>query len=59
MSDKKVLFLAFLINIAMIFVDIIYGLIMNSSSLIADAAHNSGDAFILGTSILMIGCCIL
>ncbi len=54
MSDKKVLFFAFLINIAMIFVDVIYGLIMNSSSLIADAAHNSGDAFILGASILVV-----
>ena len=34
--------------------DIVYGLIMNSSSLLGDAAHNSGDAFILGTSILVV-----
>ena len=54
MSNKKVLVIAFLINLAMIFVDIVYGLIMNSSSLLGDAAHNSGDAFILGASILVV-----
>ncbi len=54
MSNKKVLFFAFLINMTMIFVDVIYGFIMNSSSLLGDAAHNSGDAFILGASILVV-----
>ena len=38
----------------MMALDIVYGLIMNSSSLLGDAAHNSGDAFILGTSILVV-----
>ncbi len=54
MSDKKILVIAFLINVAMIIVDVFYGLIMGSSSLLGDAAHNSGDAFILGASILVV-----
>ena len=38
----------------MITADLIYGLIMNSASLLSDAANNSGDAFILGSSLLVL-----
>ena len=54
MTNKKILIIAFSINLMMMALDIVYGLIMNSSSLLGDAAHNSGDAFILGTSILVV-----
>ena len=35
-------------------VDLWYGLMMNSASLLGDAANNSGDVFILGSSILVL-----
>ena len=34
--------------------DLTYGLMMNSASLLSDAANNSGDVFILGSSILVL-----
>ena len=38
----------------MITADLLYGLIMNSASLLSDAANNSGDVFILGSSLLVL-----
>ena len=35
-------------------VDLWYGLMMKSASLLGDAANNSGDVFILGSSILVL-----
>ena len=35
-------------------VDLWYGLMMNSAALLSDAANNSGDVFILGSSILVL-----
>ncbi len=51
---RNSLILAFIINIIMIGADLTYGLMMNSASLLGDAANNSGDAFIFGASILVI-----
>ena len=51
---RNSLILAFIINIIMIGADLTYGLMMNSASLLSDAANNSGDAFIFGASILVI-----
>ena len=51
---RNALIVAFIINLIMITADLIYGLIMNSASLLSDAANNSGDAFILGSSLLVL-----
>ena len=51
---RKVLITAFIINLVMITADLAYGLMMNSASLLSDAANNAGDVFILGSSILVL-----
>ena len=51
---RNVLIIAFIINLIMITTDLTYGLMMNSASLLSDAANNSGDVFILGSSILVL-----
>ena len=51
---RKALVIAFVINLVMMSVDLWYGLMMNSASLLGDAANNSGDVFILGSSILVL-----
>ena len=51
---RTALIIAFIINVIMLTADLIYGLMMNSASLLSDAANNSGDAFILGSSILVL-----
>ena len=50
---RKALIFAFAINVIMIGADLFYGLMMNSASLLGDAANNSGDAFIFGASLLV------
>ena len=51
---RNALIIAFMINLIMITADLTYGLMMNSASLLSDAANNSGDVFILGSSILVL-----
>ena len=51
---KRALIIAFIINLIMMSVDLWYGLMMNSAALLSDAANNSGDVFILGSSILVL-----
>ena len=51
---KNSLIIAFFINLIMLSVDLLYGLMMNSASLLSDAASNSGDVFILGSSIIVL-----
>ena len=51
---RNALIIAFIINLIMLTADLFYGLMMNSASLLSDAANNSGDAFILGTSLLVL-----
>jgi len=51
---RNALIIAFIINLIMLTADLTYGLIMNSASLLGDAANNSGDVFILGTSLLVL-----
>ena len=51
---RNALVIAFIINLIMLTVDLIYGSMMNSASLLSDAANNSGDVFILGSSILVL-----
>ena len=51
---SNVLIIAFIINLIMITADLTYGLMMNSASLLSDAANNAGDVFILGSSLLVL-----
>ena len=51
---RNALIIAFLINLIMVALDLTYGLMMNSASLLSDAAINSGDVFILGSSIIVL-----
>ena len=51
---RNALIIAFLINLIMVALDLTYGLMMNSASLLSDAANNSGDVFILGSSIIVL-----
>ena len=51
---RRALIIAFIINLIMMSVDLWYGLMMKSASLLGDAANNSGDVFILGSSILVL-----
>jgi Co/Zn/Cd efflux system component len=51
---RNALIIAFFINLIMLTADLTYGLMMNSASLLSDAANNSGDVFILGTSLLVL-----
>ena len=51
--QKNALIICFLINLAMFALELFYGLRENSASLLGDAAHNSGDALILGSSLFV------
>ena len=51
---RNALIIAFVINLIMLTADLTYGLMMNSAALLSDAANNSGDVFILGTSLLVL-----
>ena len=51
---RNALIIAFIINLIMLTADLTYGLMMNSASLLSDAANNSGDAFILGSSMFVL-----
>ena len=51
---RNALIIAFVINLIMLTADLTYGLMMNSASLLSDAANNSGDVFILGSSLIVL-----
>ena len=51
--QKNALIICFLINLIMFGLELFYGLVENSASLLGDAAHNSGDALILGSSLFV------
>ena len=51
---RNSLIIAFFINLIMLTTDLTYGLMMNSASLLSDAANNSGDVFILGSSLFVL-----
>ena len=51
---RNALIIAFIINLIMLTADLTFGLMMNSSALLGDAASKSGDVFILGTSLLVL-----
>ena len=53
--ERNALIICFLLNMAMFGLELYYGLMVQSVSLISDSAHNIGDALILGSSIFVIG----
>ncbi|MFN8370386.1 MAG: cation diffusion facilitator family transporter [Bacteriovoracaceae bacterium] len=53
-NQSKVLKIALVINLTMFFVEIIYGFLANSTSLMADSLDMLGDAFVYGVSIYAI-----
>ena len=57
--QKNALIICFLINFAMFALELFYGVRENSASLLGDAAHNSGDAIILGSSLFVMASTML
>ena len=53
-APRNAMVLALIINLIMIGADLTYGLMMNSASLLGDAANNSGDAFIFLVSVIVL-----
>ena len=53
--ERNALIICFLINALMFAVEIYYGIISHSASLLGDSAHNIGDALILLGSIFVMG----
>ena len=53
-APRNAMVLALIINLIMIGADLTYGLLMNSASLLGDAANNSGDAFIFLVSVIVL-----
>lgn len=46
-------FMAFLLNLTFALIEIVFGLVFQSSAILADAVHDLGDALAIGGSILM------
>lgn len=53
--ERNALIICFLINAAMFVVELYYGLISHSASLLGDSAHNIGDALIILSSMFVMG----
>ena len=53
--ERNVLIICFFINALMFGLELYYGLIAHSASLLGDSAHNIGDALIIGGSIFVMG----
>ena len=53
--ERNALIICFLINALMFAVELYYGLISHSASLLGDSAHNIGDALILLGSLFVMG----
>ena len=53
--ERNALIICFLINAAMFVVELYYGIISHSASLLGDSAHNIGDALIILSSMFVMG----
>ena len=53
--ERNALIICFLINAAMFVLELYYGLISHSASLLGDSAHNIGDALIILSSMFVMG----
>ena len=52
MKSSKNMTIAFLLNFSFAIIEFIFGLLFNSSAILADAIHDSGDALAIGLSTL-------
>ena len=52
MKSSKNMTIAFLLNLSFAIIEFIFGLLFNSSAILADAIHDSGDALAIGLSTL-------
>ncbi|HFI0638791.1 TPA: cation diffusion facilitator family transporter [Streptococcus suis] len=53
MSSSKNTFIAFLLNLSFSIIEFIFGWIVGSSAILADAVHDLGDALAIGSSAIM------
>lgn len=53
MTSSKNTFIAFLLNLGFAIIEIIFGLLFQSSAVLADAIHDLGDALAIGGSAIM------
>lgn len=52
MKSSKNIFIAFVLNLSFAIIEFIFGAIFNSSAVMADAVHDTGDALAIGLSAL-------
>ena len=45
MKSSQKMMIAFLLNLSFAIIEVIFGLAFNSSAVLADAVHDTGDAF--------------
>lgn len=53
MKSSQKMMIAFLLNVSFAIIEVIFGLAFNSSAVLADAAHDAGDALAIGLSTLL------
>ncbi len=53
MSSSKNTFIAFVLNLSFSIIELIFGLLFQSSAILADAVHDLGDALAIGSSAIM------
>ena len=53
MKSSQKMMIAFLLNVSFAIIEVIFGLAFNSSAVLADAVHDTGDALAIGLSTLL------
>ena len=53
MKSSQKMMIAFLLNLSFAIIEVIFGLAFNSSAVLADAVHDTGDALAIGLSTLL------
>ena len=53
MKSSQKMMIAFLLNMSFAIIEVIFGLAFNSSAVLADAVHDTGDALAIGLSTLL------
>lgn len=53
MKSSRNMTIAFLLNFSFAIIEFIFGLLFNSSAVLADSVHDTGDALAIGLSTLL------
>lgn len=53
MKSSQKMMIAFLLNLSFAIIEVVFGLVFNSSAVLADAVHDTGDALAIGLSALL------